>query len=122
MENVDLTDLDVFKLSMDLADTIYSMSLNWQKIDINTIGYQIIRSADSIAANIAEGYGRYYFKDNIRFCYYARGSLLETKTWLMKLNRRNIIDSDNFQRLNKSTEEIHVKLNSYIRYLKSRTK
>ena len=43
-----------------------------------TVGYQIIRSADSIAANIAEGYGRYSPKDKANFYRYSRGSFEET--------------------------------------------
>lgn len=37
----------------------------------------------SIVANIAEGYGRYYFQERIRFCYFARGSLEEVATLLV---------------------------------------
>ena len=39
---------------------------------------QLRRSSQSIPANIAEGHGRFYFQDNVRFCYIARGSLEET--------------------------------------------
>lgn len=39
---------------------------------------QIRRSSKSIGANIAEGHGRFYFGDAVRFCYNARGSLAET--------------------------------------------
>ena len=47
----------------------------------NTVGKQIVRSADSIGANIAEGTGRHNFQDNQRFVKIARGSLNETSTF-----------------------------------------
>ena len=52
---------------------------------------QLNRAALSISANIAEGHGRYHFNDRLRFCYYARGSLFETRSWLFKAIRRNLI-------------------------------
>jgi four helix bundle protein len=55
------------------------------------VGYQIIRSSDSIAANIAEGYGRYTPADRKKFYLYSRGSLEETKSWLRKLIRRKVL-------------------------------
>ena len=51
-------ELDVYTLSEQLSDLIWYDFDKWSKKVQNTIGYQIIRSADSIAANIAEGYGR----------------------------------------------------------------
>src|SRR5258708_342355 len=44
---------------------------------------QIRRSSKSVTANIAEGYGRFYYRDNVRFCYNARGSLAETQNHLV---------------------------------------
>ena len=58
-----------------------------------------MEAADSIAANISEGHGRYFFKENRNFCYYARGSLVETKTWLFKARTRNLIPEDEFSKL-----------------------
>lgn len=88
MKNFKLEDLETYQLSMQLADEIWNDVLKWNFLAVDTIGKQIIRSADSIAANIAEGYGRYYFKDNKKFCFYGRGSILETKTWLVKARNR----------------------------------
>ena len=50
----------------------------------DTVGKQIVRSADSIGANIAEGTGRHNFQDNRRFVKIARGSLNETQHFLRR--------------------------------------
>ena len=78
---------------------------------------QLVRSADSISANIAEGYGRYFFKENRNFCYYSRGSLLETKNWIGKAYRRQIIDQENHDNLVKELDQLHKSLNGYIKYI-----
>jgi four helix bundle protein len=74
--------LDVYKLSEDLSDLLWYTFDEWPKKVQQTIGYQIIRAADSIAANLAEGYGRYTPADRKKFYLYARGSFEEIKTWL----------------------------------------
>jgi four helix bundle protein len=50
-----------------------------------TVGKQLVRPSDTISANIAEGFGRFHYKENKNFCYFSRGSLIETKGWLNKL-------------------------------------
>jgi len=86
-----LEDLETYKLSMNLGEKIWNMVVNWnyfeKDIPINIGRKQLVRAVDSIAANISEGYGRYHYKENksrLSRDYYARGSLLETKTWLEK--------------------------------------
>jgi len=79
-----LEDLDVYNLSIEIADEIWNIVITWNYLAQDTVGKQIIRSSDSIGANIAEGYGRYFFKENRQFCFYSRGSILETKTWIKK--------------------------------------
>ena len=74
-----LEKLDAFLIANEIAEQIWNNVVRWKSFEKNTLGKQIVKSADSIAANISEGYGRYYYKDNIRFCYYAIGSLAETK-------------------------------------------
>jgi len=60
-------ELDVYKLAEELSDRIWYDFDKWNKKVQNTIGYQIIRSSDSIVANIAEGYGRYTPADRKKF-------------------------------------------------------
>lgn len=91
MKQYTLEGLDVYQLSVILADKIWFTVIEWNYLAKDTIGKQIIRSSDSIAANISEGYGRFHFKENKQFCFYSRGSILETKTWLLKAKNRNSI-------------------------------
>ncbi|WP_406827391.1 four helix bundle protein [Pedobacter sp. KACC 23697] len=81
------------------------------------MGKQICRAADSISANIAEGYGRYHFKENKNFCYYSRGSVLEVKSFLRKSKNRNLISEDCYAALYAELQTMHLKLNAYIKYI-----
>jgi four helix bundle protein len=60
-------------------------------------------------------------EENIHFCYYARGSISETKTWLTKANNRNLIRRDVYESLLSSLEIIHKKLNGYIKSIGIKT-
>jgi four helix bundle protein len=110
-------DLEVYQLAMSLADEIWHIVIKWSIMEKDTIGKQIIRSSDLIAANISEGYGRYHYKENKNFCLYSRGSITETKTWLQKARNRNLISEDQFQKLYTDLEKVHIKLNTYIKFI-----
>ena len=84
-----LEELKVYNLAMEIGEEVWSIVSGWKWFERDTIGKQLVRAADSIAANISEGYGRYHFKDSKNFYYYSRGSLFETKTWLQKALERN---------------------------------
>jgi four helix bundle protein len=77
----------------------------------------LVRSTDSISANIAEGFGRFHFKENKNFCYFSRGSLIETKSWLKKAQARQLITEEEYFDYIKKLESIHIKLNTYIKYI-----
>ena len=105
--------LDVYKLSENLADLIWSDFDLWDEKVRRTIGYQIIRSADRISANISEGFGRFTPKDRAKFYLYAR-SFEETKAWLRKLIRRKILSQTQINEYEKLINEIGPKLNAFI--------
>ena len=111
---MELRDLEVYRLSEELSDLIWNIVLKWDYFAKDTIGKQFIKASDSISANIAEGYGRYHFKENKNFCYFARGSLEETKTWLRKSTRRGLINKSEHQELCNITRKLPKLLNSYI--------
>ena len=111
---MNLEDLQVYQLSIEIAERIWKIVMEWDYLAKDTVGKQLIKAADSVAANLSEGFGRYFYKENKQFCYYSRGSLFETKTWLKKAQLRNLIDNQNFVQLNKEMDTIAIKLNNYI--------
>ncbi|MCF8371163.1 MAG: four helix bundle protein [Bacteroidales bacterium] len=115
-------ELDVYQLAEELSDMIWYDFDKWNKKVQNTIGYQIIRSADSIAANIAEGYGRYTPPDRKKFYLYSRGSFEETKAWLRKLLRRKILNESDSERYKLIIDKFGPKLNAFINSTKYDTK
>jgi len=112
-----LEKLEVYQLSEAFADIIWDIVLRWDYFLKDTIGKQMVRSSDSVSANIAEGYGRYYYKESKQFFFYARGSLLETKSWLSKCKRRKIIEPSKAEELLNESEKILAKLNGYIKFI-----
>jgi four helix bundle protein len=112
-----LEDLEIYTLSEQFADEIWFMVIEWEYFAKDTLGKQLVRSADSIGANIAEGFGRYHYKENKNFCYFSRGSLIETKSWIKKAKTRNLIAPDCFEDLLQKLETIHIKLNAYIKFI-----
>jgi len=110
-------DLDIYQMAEELSDKVWNICVRWEYFAKDTIGKQLVRSADSISANLAEGHGRYHFKDRLNFCYYARGSLEETKSWLSKAIHRNLI-TDQKTEINKIIEILPKKLNAYITSIK----
>lgn len=117
-----LEDLNIYNQANDLGDSIWVIVQSWDYFQKDTIGKQLVRSTDSISANIAEGYGRFFFKENRNFCYYSRGSLLETKNWITKSYKRNLIDRPTFDKLLLEIENLHRSLNGYIKYITDQSK
>jgi len=112
-------ELDVYKLAEDLSDMIWYDFDKWNNKVQKAIGHQVIRSSDSIAANIAEGYGRYTPADRKKFYLYSRGSFEETKAWLRKLIRRKIISESSVTEYKAIIEKLGPKLNAFINSTKA---
>ncbi|MBW1813588.1 MAG: four helix bundle protein [Deltaproteobacteria bacterium] len=110
-----LEKLLVYKLAMEIGEKVWHLVENWNYFPRSTIGKQIVNSADSIAANISEGYGRFHYKENKQFLYYARGSLSETKTWITKAANRNLIEEELSKSIIEKIDFLSVKLNNYLK-------
>lgn len=107
--------LEVYKLSEKLADEVWDIVMKWKLFPRKTVGRQLVRAADSIGANIAEGVGRGSYKDNRRFVKIGRGSLYEVKHWLRRAYRRKLLSEDQIQRLKPIIDELAPRLNAYLK-------
>ena len=112
---MNLEELQVYNLSMDTAERVWSIIYKWNYFEKDTVGKQLIRAIDSVAANLSEGYGRFHYKENKNFCYYSRGSLYESKTWITKAFNRGLISEVDYESLKSDINTIGVKLNNYIK-------
>ena len=115
MSQTNFQRLDVYKLSEKLADEIWNIVIKWDALAKDTVGKQIIRSADSIGANIAEGDGRGSYQDHRRFIKIARGSLYETKHWLRRAYTRELLTSTQVETLKPIIDELSPRLNAYLK-------
>jgi four helix bundle protein len=116
-----LEELQVYKLSMEIGERIWAIVIQWDYFTKDTIGKQLVRAVDSIAANLSEGFGRYHYKENTNFSYYSRGSLYETRTWLIKAHNRKQISNEDFEVFLHQIDVIGVKLNNYINSIGKKT-
>lgn len=107
-------DLDVYRLAEDLADHVWNVVTTWPRLAQNTVGVQLMRAADGIGANIAEGTGRGSFQDNRRFVKIARGSLYESRHWLRRAFRRKLLSDEHVAQLKPLLDELAPRLNAYL--------
>jgi four helix bundle protein len=114
-----LETLEVYQLAEEFSNKIWGVVNRWDFFQKDTVGKQLVRSADSISANIAEGYGRHFYADSIKFYYYSRGSLTETFSWVQKSKVRGLITDEELKLLSDEMSIIHSKLNGYISWLRT---
>jgi four helix bundle protein len=110
-----LEELKVYELSMELGERVWTIVEKWDYFAKDTIGKQLVRSVDSVAANLSEGFGRFHYKDSKNFTYYSRGSLYETKTWIRKAKNRKLIEEEDYSKFVEDINMIGRMLNSYIK-------
>ena len=111
----DFTDLEIYRLAEKLSEEIYFLSLKFPKDEVFGLTSQIKRATLSVGANIAEGFGRYHYKDKINFFYHARGSLLEVEHFLRFAKIKKWIGEKDYERLTKEAKNLGVKLNNFIK-------
>ena len=116
-----LSKLVTWQKAMDLAVLICKDVLPILPLEEKyALSAQLRRSAQSIPANIAEGHGRFYFQDNVRFCYIARGSLEESRSHLLLAHRLGFLTNDQLTPVIQLGEEVRRLINGYIAHLKLR--
>jgi four helix bundle protein len=115
MTRTNFANLSVYRLAEDLADRVWRIVLNWPLFSKDTVGKQLVRAADSIGANIAEGSGRKAFQDNRKYVRIARASLNETQHWLRRAYKRGLLKDEDIADLKRIVEELAPRLNAYLK-------
>ncbi len=119
MNEKGLETLQIWQRSLTFVVKIYKEVIPLLPIEEKwCLGNQLRRSAQSIPANLAEGYGRFYYQDSIRFCYIARGSLEETYSHLVLANRLGYISEETFHSFSNEILELRRMINGYINFLR----
>jgi four helix bundle protein len=116
MNYLKITDIEAYNIGFDFSNKVWDLVIVWSYLAQKTIGAQFIDAADSISANIAEGFGRYHKKDKIKFYHYSRGSVVECVDWLEKSKVRNLITADQYLQLRNELEKLPKAINSLIKY------
>jgi four helix bundle protein len=115
MPRVNFENLRIYELSEKLGDKVWDLVLQWDGFAKDTVGKQLVRAADSIGANIAEGSGRGSSQDYRRFLRIARGSLYETLHWLRRAYKRKLLTAKQTSELRSIISELTPTLNAYLR-------
>jgi len=92
-------ELVAYQLAAELANDLYGVVSAWPQFPRSALGLQLVRAADSVAANIAEADGRFHLADRRRFLLIARGSLLETEHWLLQAEKRGLLPEGSSERV-----------------------
>jgi len=114
-------DLEIWNLSNQFVLDIYSKTENFPRKEEFRLTSQLIRSACSVPANIAEGMGRYSRKELIQFLIIARGSAEEVKYHLILARDLSYLSNESFHTLNEKIILIGRKINSLITSLKAKS-
>lgn len=116
------TELDAWKKARKLKNKLRNITALFPAEEKYRLSDQLIRSSRSISANIAEGHGRYTYKDQIHFCIQARGSLSETYNHCIDAFDEKLINAEAMKELKKEINECERFLNGYINWLREQLK
>ncbi len=112
---MDYKDLKIWQNAIDLTVDVYKIVDKFPDTEKYGLISQLIRSCNSIGANIAESCGRFHYKDRINFLYHSRGSLFETEHHLIISNRLGFLSDSELNRLVSVVKDLGIKLNNFIK-------
>jgi len=115
----DFTDLQVWRLGRELRKLAYSLMRGFPSEERYVLSSQLRRAAISITANIAEGFGRYSYQENIQFCRQARGSAFELRDHLTTALDYNYVTPEQFKKADALAQRVVQTINGYIRSTKA---
>ncbi|MCB0598946.1 MAG: four helix bundle protein [Lewinellaceae bacterium] len=117
-----LKDIDAYITAFNLSNYIWDVVMEWDKFPRWTVGKQLVESADSIAANLAEGWGRFYKKEKIQFYRYSNGSREECQNWIKKAIIRKLIQPAQASFIEQELAKLPKEINQLIQYTNMKLK
>ena len=111
---IPIEDLDFFKDWEALADEVYKEVSQWTTFAKNTVGAQWVESTDSVGANLVEGDARYSDRESLHFFNIARGSARESRYWLTRAQKRELVTEYRGAELLGRLESARRRLNALI--------
>ncbi|MCY2686312.1 four helix bundle protein [Salinimicrobium sp. TH3] len=112
-------DLKCWKVAREVRNQVSVLIREFPSYEKFELASQMRRASRSVTHNIAEGYGRFHFKENAQFCRVSRGSLYELQDQLITALDEGYINEDRFKEMRLKVVECTTILNGYIKYLKS---
>ncbi|MDP3403706.1 MAG: four helix bundle protein [Brevundimonas sp.] len=112
-------DLKVWQRSMDIAVSIYGLTKSFPRDEQFGLVSQSRRAAVSVAANIAEGYGRSTKASYVHFLRIAQGSLKELETHLILASRVGISSEVDVDPILADADEVGRTLHALIKRLEA---
>jgi four helix bundle protein len=82
--------LVAYRRAASVSDELWAVVASWDSLARWTVGVQLVRAADSVAANLAEAYGRWSYPDRLRQLAIARGSACELEHWILRAESRGL--------------------------------
>lgn len=116
----DLTDLDVWRLGRELRRNIYAITRRFPSEERHVLLSQLRRAAISVTANIAEGLGRFSYRENVQFCRQSRGSAFELRDHLITAMDAGYISEGDWKEIDALSQRMIQVLNGYIRATQKR--
>ncbi|OHB39572.1 MAG: hypothetical protein A2069_03730 [Planctomycetes bacterium GWB2_41_19] len=114
-EFLQLNDVQPYKTALKLSNYVWEIVIRWDYFAKDTVGKQFVKAVDSISANIAEGFGRYFKKDKINFYRYSNWSVKESFDWNEKAKVRNLINKDEYQHIFGELQKLPKEINQLVK-------
>ncbi len=110
-------DLEAWKAARQLRRKVAALTAAFPKFEQYQLTQQVTNSSRSVSANIAEGYGRYHYKETTKHCRISRGSLDETLDHMIEAHDEGYITEEQLHDVTNSHERCRKLLNGYINYV-----
>ena len=109
-------DINAYKIAFELSNYVWKIIMKWDPFSKRTIDDQFIRAVDSISANIAEGFNRYYKRDKIHYYRISFSSIGESLDWVKKAKIRGLLEDEEYNHILKELNKLPKEINSLIKF------